>query len=209
MFGSYYFLLPGVEQYYYKIIIMSVIEIFKTIKAQHPMPVNSFLVISGVSLATWTIHILLKRKSQRKQYDNNQSCFNNDKTIKTLPLVVITGCDTGLGYSVVTRYLSYKWCSKCQNNNKMISSIFGCNHLIIPSEMAIIAFCLNPDGPGAKRLKQESRHNKNIKFFVEKLDLTDEESIEKAVKFLVDLVNRNPDENNAHNEKSQFKYSKL
>lgn len=164
--------------------------------------IQSCLAISLVTVTTWVTKIL-RKKIKIRQNDNAQQCVNNK--ITSIPLIVITGCDTGLGYSIVMRYLKGEHVNKNQNDSK-IYNIFNNKALIIPSRIAIVAFCLNPNSPGAKCLLQLSLENTNIQLFVKQLDLTDTDSIKTGVSFVTDLLQTNVDINYSHNEAVFFKY---
>jgi len=153
-------------------------KIFQILNVKNHYVIQSCLAISLVTVTTWIAKIL-RKKIKIRQNDNAQQCVNND--IMLIPLIVITGCDTGLGYSIVMRYLKNE--HKNQNNSK-IYDVFNNKALIIPSRIAIVAFCLNPISPGAKYLRQLSYKNTNITLFVRKLDLTDTDSIEDGVYFV-------------------------
>jgi len=136
--------------------------------------------------------ILLKRKRRiRTLQDKNGN-------IIFIPLIVVTGCDTGLGYSIVMRYLNDEY------RNEKYNKIFSYK-TIVPKKIAIIAFCLNPKGSGASCLIKQSE-NSNVKLFVKQLDLTDTDSIKKGVTFIVDLLTKNIDENGTPSETGYFRY---
>lgn len=181
---------------------MSIMKIFQILNVKNHYVIQSCLAISLVTVTTWVTKILIK-KIRMRQNDNAQQCVNNK--IISIPLIVITGCDTGLGYSIVMRYLKGEHINKNQNVNK-IYNIFNNKALIIPSRIAIVAFCLNPDSPGAKCLLQLSLKNTNIQLFVRQLDLTDTDSIKSGVRFVTDLLQTNVDINDSHNEDVFFKY---
>jgi hypothetical protein len=148
--------------------------------------VRTYVFISVVSATVWiTISILSKKRIKREQ---------NKKDQITIPLIVITGCDTGLGYSVVTRYLNNRNSNENRNTNR-IYNWFKCKKLIVPPKIAIVAFCLNSNGSGAKRLHQLSVNNNEIQLFIKQLDLTNTDSIKNGVDFISDLLQRNVDEN--------------
>ncbi|XP_060858990.1 retinol dehydrogenase 5-like [Metopolophium dirhodum] len=166
--------------------------------------IQSVLVISLISVTTWMTKIL-RKKTKRRQNDSTQQ-YVNDK-ISSIPLIVITGCDTGLGYSIVMRYLKGIHDNKNQKDSKIYNFLFFNNKaLIVPSRIAIVAFCLNPNGPGAKSLIQLSLKNNNIQLFVRQLDLTDSESIKTGVTFITDLLQQNIDQFGTHNETGRLKF---
>lgn len=177
-------------------------ELFKLVKAKSQCIIQNCLIISTVSVVTWmTISAMLKRKNRNKLKDSQ--CINNE-TIPT-PLIVITGCDSGLGYSIVMRYLNGEHLNVNQNNLMNLQT-YNYNKLIIPYNIAIVAFCLNPNGPGAKRLR--SLKNSNIQLFVKKLDLTNIDSIKKSAEFVNTLLKKTFEESGNANKISYFKYGK-
>lgn len=108
-------------------------------------------------------------------------------TDKLIPLVIVSGCDTGLGYSIIMRYLNG---NGNQNNCKEnISSVFKSENLI-PNKFALVAFVLNPSGAGATHLIKQSLKNNKIELFVEKLDLTNSDSIKNATIFVDKLLEK-------------------
>jgi len=169
--------------------------------------VLSFLAFSLVPVMAWITSVLLKRKNHIVQ-DNNGK-------ILLIPLIVITGCDTGLGYSIAMRYLKDEHCNK--NYNKLFNLLmFNYKKIIIPKKIAIVAFCLNPEGFGPNCLIKQSLKNSKVKLFVRQLDLTDSDSIKNSVTFIVDLLEQNIDENGIPYENgtpneigSCFKYGQL
>ena len=180
--------------------VMSNMKILQNINVRNHYVVQSCLVISLVTVTIWITKILRKKISH-----NAQQCVN-DK-ISSIPLVIITGCDTGLGYSIVMRYLKGEHLNKNQNNSKIYNMLFSNNKaLLIPNKIAIIAFCLNPNSPGAKRLVQLSLENSNIQLFVRQLNLTDNDSIKTGVTFVTDLLQQNVDIIDEHNETVVLKY---
>lgn len=178
-------------------------EIFQVIKVKNHI-IHSGLALSLISVTAWmTISVLLKRKNRKN--DNGQH-YTND-TLIPIPLVVITGCDTGLGYSIVMKYLKDDHCTTCQNSSYVYNLLgFNRKKLKIPSKIAIIAFCLNPNGPGAKCLIKLSFENRKIQLFVKQLDLTNSDSIKNGVMFITDLLQQNVDQNGKPNETGCFKY---
>jgi len=105
------------------------------------------------------------------------------------------------------RYLKGEHLNKNQNDNKIYNMLFSNNKaLLIPSRIAIVAFCLNPKSPGAKCLVQHSLKNNNIQLFVRQLDLTDTGSIKTSVTFVTDLLQQNVDIVGPHNETVVMKY---
>lgn len=185
---------------------MSIIEVLKIIKDKNPYAIQSCLAISAVSVAAWMTKLVLFKKNKKEQ-NNYSQLYENEKIIT--PLIVITGCDTGLGFSVVMRYLIDGHCNENLNNvNSYNFPIFKPKKPIIPSNFAIVAFCLNPNGFGAKCLHQQSLKSKNIQLFIRRLDLTDTDSIEDGVTFISDLLEQNIEENSTSNKKDCSKYSK-
>lgn len=184
---------------------MSITEVLKIIKDKNHYTIRNCLVISMVSVVAWiTKSVLLKKKIKTEQNNYNQQ-YENEKCI---PLIVITGCDTGLGYSIVMKYLNGGHCIENLNNvNTYNFPIFKSKKLIIPRHIAIVAFCLNPNGSGAKCLLQQSLENKNIHLFVRQLDLTDKDSIKNGVTFISNLLEQNVEDIITSYEKG-FKYSK-
>lgn len=181
-------------------------ELFKLVKVKNQCVVQSCLIISMVSIATWmTISTMLK-KNRKKQ--NDSQCINSE--IIPTPLVVITGCDTGLGYSIVMRYLNGENLNDNENNYYISMNFLTNNHkkLIVPRNIAIVAFCLNPNGPGAKQLLQHSLKNTKIQLFIQQLDLTNAESIKKSVEFVNTLLKKNYDESDTATEIGYYKYGK-
>ncbi|XP_022178484.1 retinol dehydrogenase 7 [Myzus persicae] len=180
---------------------MSIMKIFQIINVKNHYVIQSCLVISLVTVTTWITAILRKKKKIRLNENVNNK-------IISIPLIVITGCDTGLGYSIVMRYLKGEHFSKNQNNSKIYHNLLFFNNkpLIIPNRIAIVAFCLNPNSPGAKCLLQLSVKYTNIKLFVRQLDLTDTDSIKAGVTFVTDLLQQNVDINWPHDEAVFFKY---
>lgn len=162
--------------------------------------VRTIILISVVSVTVWkTISILSKKKTRKDQNKNDQ--------IILIPLIVITGCDTGLGYSVVMRYLNDGHSNENRTTNRIYNLLmFKRKQFIVPTKIAIVAFCLNPNGAGAKRLHQLSVDNNKIKLFVKQLDLTNTDSIKNCADFISDLLQQNVDENGALNENGCFKY---
>lgn len=176
---------------------MGIVEILKIVKIKNLYAVRTYIFISVVSATVWiTILILSKKNIRREQNNKNQ--------IK-IPLIVITGCDTGLGYSVVTRYLNNGHNNKNQNPNR-IYNLFKSKKLIVPHKIVIVAFCLNSNGSGAKRLHQLSINNNEIQLFIKQLDLTNKDSIKNGADFISDLLQRNVDENGILNEHGCYKY---
>lgn len=172
---------------------MAMSEIFKYIKIKNNI-VQSCLI---TSISVVSILIVLYRKNRKKQNVNDY--HNGNENNVSTPLIVVTGCDTGLGYSIVMKYLSGTH-NLHQNNNKVYNfPLFNHNKLTIPSKFAIIAFCLNPNGIGAKCLFQKSLNNTNIQLFIRQLDLTDKCSIENGVTFITDLLQQSYDENKHNN----------
>lgn len=145
----------------------------------------------------------IKKKSRK--VDNSQP-NTNDKIIP-IPLVVITGCDTGLGYSIVMKYLNEDHYTTNQNYS-YLHNLPGFNHkkIIIPSKIAIVAFCLNPTGPGANCLIKQSLKNGKVRLFIKQLDLTNSNSIKSGVTFVTDLLQENFDENGKPSETGCFQY---
>lgn len=144
-------------------------------------------------------------KTKNRKNNNGHRC-TNDK-ILPIPLVIITGCDTGLGYSVVLRYLNENHYTMNQNYSYLYNLPgFNYKKLIIPSKIAVVAFCLNPTGPGPNCLIKHSLKNKKIILFVKQLDLTNSNSIKNGVTFVTDLLQENY-ENNKLSETGCFKYS--
>jgi len=175
-------------------------KIFQTINVRSHYVIQSCLVISLVTVTIWITKIL------RKKISYNAQQFISDKK-NSIPLVIITGCDTGLGYSIVMRYLKGEHLNKNQNNSKIYNMLFSNNKsLLIPNKIAIIAFCLNLNSPGAKCLVQLSLENNNIQLFVRQLNLTDNDSIKTGVTFVTDLLQQNVDIIDQHNETIVLKY---
>lgn len=105
------------------------------------------------------------------------------------------------------RYLKGNYINENQKNGKIHDFLFFSNKsLIVPSRIAIVAFCLNPNSPGAKCLHQLSLKNNNIQLFVRQLDLTDTDSIKTGVNFINDLLQQNIDIIGSHNKTFSFKY---
>ena len=177
-------------------------EIFQIINVKNHYIIQSCLVISLITVTTW---ITILRKKNKIRHNNNAQKYCNDK-INSIPLIVITGCDTGLGYSIVMRYLKGENFNKNQKDNKIYNLLFNKKALIIPSRIAIVAFCLNPNSSGAKCLLQLSLKNNNIQLFVRQLDLTDTNSIKTGVTFVTDLLQQNFDIIGTHNETISLKY---
>lgn len=158
---------------------------------------KSTLVITSIFVAV-LIGILKRRRSVKQS--NKTYLHSTNNKIKRTPLIVITGCDTGLGYSIVMRYLNYDYCNKNQNHCKTINlPLFNSKKLIVPNKIAIVAFCLDPQGPGAKNLLQSSLTNSRVELFVRKLDLTDHKSIKIGTTFVNNLLERNMNEIGLHN----------
>jgi len=106
------------------------------------------------------------------------------------------------------RYLKDVHANKNQKDSKIYNFLFfNDKALIVPSRIAIVAFCMNPNGPGAKSLIQLSLKNNNIQLFVRQLDLTDSESIKTGVNFITDLLQQNIDQFGKHNETGHLKFS--
>lgn len=182
-------------------------EVLKVINDKNHFSIRSCLAITMVSVAAWLTKLVLLKKKNNKEQNNYSQQYENEKI--TTPLIVVTGCDTGLGYSVVMRYLNGGHCNENLNNVHSYNfRIFKPKKLIIPSNFAIVAFCLNPNGVGAKCLLQQSLKSKNINLFIRRLDLTDKDSINDGVAFVSDLLEQNVEENRVNNEKDCFKYSK-
>lgn len=174
---------------------MLITDIHKISKMKNHYIIQGFLTF--VSVMAFLSFVLKKRntKQQNKKYLH----YKNNETVPT-PLIVITGCDTGLGYSIVMRYLTYDNCNESQNYNNVINlQMFNCKQ-IVPKHFAIVAFCLNPQGPGAKKLLQLALTNHKIKLFVRQLDLTDKDSIKNGVDFVNALLEYNINENEAHDK---------
>ncbi|VVC31073.1 NAD(P)-binding domain,Short-chain dehydrogenase/reductase SDR [Cinara cedri] len=165
---------------------MAISEIFKYIKVTNI--IAQCCLITSISV-TVAISVLLHKRNRKKQNEN----------ITLTPLIVITGCDTGLGYSIVMRYLNGSH-SPNQNYSKLFNGLFNHNKLKIPSKIAIVAFCLNLNSTGAKYLFQKSINNTNIELFIRQLDLTDKNSIKNGVTFIIELLENNLDENGKHNK---------
>lgn len=166
--------------------------------------VQSCLVISLVSVTTWITKIL---KQKYKIRQNNIAQHNVNDKIISIPLIVITGCDTGLGYSIVMRYLKGEHSNKNQNDSKVFNLPFFNNKaLIVPSRIAIVAFCLNPNGAGAKWLLQQSLKNNSVQLFVKQMDLTSTDSIKAGANFVTDLLQQNVNKNDTYNEIGCLKY---
>ncbi|XP_026817855.1 D-beta-hydroxybutyrate dehydrogenase, mitochondrial [Rhopalosiphum maidis] len=183
---------------------MSIMEIFQIINMKNHYLIKSCLVISLVTVTT-LITKVLRNKNKIRQKGNAQQ-YISDK-ITSIPLIVITGCDTGLGYSIVMRYLNGEHFNKNQKKSKIHDLLFFNNKvLIVPSKIAIVAFCLNPNSPGAKYLHQLSLKNNNIKLFVRQLDLTDTDSIKTGVNFINDLLQQNIDITDSHDKTVCLKY---
>ncbi|XP_060844492.1 D-beta-hydroxybutyrate dehydrogenase, mitochondrial isoform X1 [Rhopalosiphum padi] len=183
---------------------MSIMEIFQIINVKNHSLIKSCLVISLVTVTT-LITKVLRKKNKIRQKGNAQQ-YISDK-ITSIPLIVITGCDTGLGYSIVMRYLNGEHFNKNQKKSKIHDLLFFNNKvLIVPSRIAIVAFCLNPNSPGAKYLHQLSLKNNNIKLFVRQLDLTDTDSIKTGVNFINDLLQQNIDIIDSHDKTVCLKY---
>lgn len=154
---------------------------------------QSCLMISLVAFTAWLTSVFFQKNKKREQNDN-------DKIMQT-PLIIITGCDTGLGYSIVMRYLNNGHLDENQYFHKIFQfPMLSYKKNIIPKNIAIVAFCLNPSGSGAKRLLELSQKNSNIKLFVRHLDLTNADSITKGVTFVTNLLDQNFDENYTNNE---------
>lgn len=79
-----------------------------------------------------------------------------------IPLIVITGCDTGLGYSTVVRYMK--------------KNVF--------EKIAIVALCLNE-----KRAKELIDQFNNINLEAWSFDLRDSESINQTIVKINSLIN--------------------
>lgn len=166
-------------------------EIFKYIKIKNHT-FQSHLITYISVLVCMAISVLLYKKNKKTQNDNDYH-KENENNILT-PLIVITGCDTGLGYSIVMRYLSGAHNSNQDNNKVCNFPLFNYNKLEIPSKIAIVAFCLNPNSIGVKCLFQKSLNNINIQLFIRQLDLTDKDSIKNGVIFITDLLKHNFEE---------------
>lgn len=159
--------------------------IFNIIKTRNHY-VLSGLAFSLVPIMAWITSVLLKRKNHIIQENNGK--------ILIIPLIIITGCDTGLGYSIVMRYLNDGHCN--ENYNKIFNLLtFNYKKIIVPKKIAIVAFCLNPKGFGPNCLIKQSLKSSKVKLFVRQLDLTDSDSIKKGVTFIVDLLEQDIDEN--------------
>lgn len=177
--------------------IMLITNIHKISKMKNHYIVQGFLTLTFVSVAIFVSIVLKKRKA--KQQNKKFLHYKNNEIVRT-PLIVITGCDTGLGYSIVMRYLTYDNCNESQNYSNVINlQIFNCKQ-IVPKNFAIVAFCLNPQGSGAKKLLQAALTNKKIKLFIRQLDLTDKDSIKNGVNFVNTLLEYNVNEKEAHNK---------
>lgn len=174
---------------------MAIVEVLKIVKMKNLDVVRTFVVVSVVSVTVWITVSILSKKNRREQNKNDQ----------IIPLIVITGCDTGLGYSVVMRYLNNGHIYENQNTNK-IYNLFKRKTLIVPTKFAIVAFCLNPNGSGAKRLYQLSVDNNTIQLFIKKLDLSITDSIKNGANFISDLLQQKVNENGVLNENGCFKY---
>jgi len=162
--------------------------------------VKSTLVITSVFVAV--LIGLLKRRNVKQTNGTYLHSTKDEK--KRTPLIVITGCDTGLGYSIVMRYLNYDYCNKNQNHCIPInSSLFSSKQQLVPNKIAIVAFCLDPQGPGAKNLLQLSLTNSRVELFVRQLDLTDHESIKIGTAFVNNLLEHNMNEIDLHNAYSE------
>lgn len=149
----------------------------------------SYFALSFVPVIVWMTSVLLKKKNPTViRQDNSKTLL--------LPLIVITGCDTGLGYSIVMRYL----------NDEKHSEIFNYKKLFAPRKIGIIAFCLNPEGLGANSLIKQSFKSNRVKLFIRQLDLTDTHSIKSGVTFINDTLTQNVDENGIPNKTGRFKY---
>lgn len=175
--------------------IMLITDIHKISKMKNHYIIQGFLTLTFVSVVIFVSIVFKKRnaKQQKKKYLH----YKNNEIVVT-PLIVITGCDTGLGYSIVMRYLTYDNCNESQNYSNVINlRIFNCKQ-IVPKHFAIVAFCLNPKGPGAKKLLQVALTNNKIKLFIRQLDLTDKDSIKNGVNFVNALLEYNINENEAH-----------
>ncbi|XP_060844494.1 D-beta-hydroxybutyrate dehydrogenase, mitochondrial isoform X2 [Rhopalosiphum padi] len=137
----------------------------------------------------------------------NHGNISNYQCEKPFSNKKLFGCDTGLGYSIVMRYLNGEHFNKNQKKSKIHDLLFFNNKvLIVPSRIAIVAFCLNPNSPGAKYLHQLSLKNNNIKLFVRQLDLTDTDSIKTGVNFINDLLQQNIDIIDSHDKTVCLKY---
>lgn len=180
-------------------------EVFKTITVQHRYFVHSCLVLSMVSITAWVTISMLFKRTHRKQSNNKQQCSNNK--IEPTPLIAITGCDTGLGYSIVMRYLNGEHCVENHSDNQVFNfSLTNKRKLKLPSKIAIIAFCLDLNGPGAKHLLQQSLVKQHTKLFLRQLDLTDPDSIKQSVTYINDLVKGNL-EDDTHDNTNSHNYS--
>lgn len=183
---------------------MSIMKTFQIINVKNHYVIQSCLVISLVTVTIW-LTTILRKKIKKSQNCNVQQCANNK--IISIPLVVITGCDTGLGYSIVMRYLKGENFNNNQNYSNMYNMLFSNNKaLLVPSRIAIVAFCLNPNSPGAKCLVQFSLKNNNIQLFVRQLDLTDTDSIKTGVTFVTNLLQQDVNIIGPHNEPVVSKY---
>lgn len=175
----------------------------KMIKINNHSVIKSCWIITLVSVTT-LITIIFKTLKKRQPTENDQNYRNNK--LLPIPLIIITGCDTGLGYSIVMKYLNDDHYNKRQNYRKVFNfSLFSHKQIVIPNKVAIVAFCLNPSGPGAKRLHKLSHENINVKLFIKQLDLTDTKSIKEAVHFVNDLLEHKINENNTNDTFSKQK----
>lgn len=141
--------------------------------------------------------VLSKRKNSAIVPENGKTSATDAGLI---PLIAITGCDTGLGYSIVMRYLNGLYCDEERSKS------FDYKQLFVPQKFAIVAFCLNPEGLGGNRLIEQSLKSSGVKLFVRQLDLTDVHSIKRSATFIVDLLTENVDENGTPNKTGRFKY---
>lgn len=166
---------------------MSIMDLLDTFGIKHYCGVQQIVIILMTSATVLiTITIILKRMTPINSTD------------KLIPLVIISGCDTGLGYSLIMRYLNSNGNQKkCKENT---SFVFNSNKLV-PNKFALIAFVLNPHGKGATHLIKQSLKNNKIELFVKELDLTNPDSIKNATIFVDKLLEKKL-------ETGHLKYSK-
>lgn len=88
-----FYLLTGLK--FIVCLIMAIMEIFQIINVKNHYLIKSCLVISLVTVTTWITKVL--RKNNKIRQNDNAQQFISDK-ITSIPLIIITGCDTGLGY---------------------------------------------------------------------------------------------------------------
>lgn len=88
--------------------------------------------------------------------------YKKTKKVNENDLVIITGCDSGLGYTMAL---------KCHNLG-----------------MSVVACVLNKTSEGAIKLQENCDKSR---FFIQELDLKNSETISNARKSVLDLFNKN------------------